>query len=583
MNAASSTYDLVIIGGTAAGLSVAISSIRSGIELVRVIEPSDDVAFPELVPENRLDVGYGEQVTSIDVHGDALVVNTTLHAYRTTGVFVAHREPDPAWRAPIPIPDNDRVRVDVLPDQVFEEDVMVIGHTDNAVELVAAAAHDGARVVYAAGGMDPGKLSPAGAHMLRRLERERKITVLYRAVPNQIGDVGGFPVAYFDDRRTPDLEFDHVVFASSRRQPQATRAVISEAAVATGRVIFLGVSGEDPTVPIAHGWNAGNVVAEACFPGADVPPAPVLSQRTRHEGAVEELRHEHYNATITMFEPTHSDLWVLRVRPDTGDTAYMPGQYASLGLGFWEARVDEAVDDNLDDRWFKLIRRSYSISHPIFDDNGYLARRTGENELEFYIVLVPPTDDNTPALTPRLALKKPGDRIYLGPKVAGRYTLASVTDPWSTVLFLSTGTGEAPHNAMVTELLRKGHMGPIVSAVTVRNWADLGYLEQHRELESRFSQYHYLPAPTREPDVPKRYLQDLIRDGDIDEITGHRFTPDASHVFLCGNPSMIGLPEDGADGTEWPEPVGVVQLLTERGFTIDRRGQPGNVHFEEYW
>ena len=114
------------------------------------------------------------------------------------------------------------------------------------------------------------------------------------------------------------------------------------------------------------------------------------------------------------------------------------------------------------------------------------------------IVLVPPTPENIPGLTPRLALKRPGDRIYLGPKVAGRYTLGPVTDPKGTVVFFATGTGEAPHNAMVVELLRKGHMGPIVSAVTVRQMADLGYMDKNRELEARYPNFHYLPLPTRE-------------------------------------------------------------------------------------
>ena len=27
----------------------------------------------------------------------------------------------------------------------------------------------------------------------------------------------------------------------------------------------------------------------------------------------------------------------------------------------------------------------------------------------------------------------------------------------------------------------------------------------------------------------------------------------------------------------------MVELLTERGFTLDRRKQQGNIHFEEYW
>jgi ferredoxin/flavodoxin---NADP+ reductase len=110
------------------------------------------------------------------------------------------------------------------------------------------------------------------------------------------------------------------------------------------------------------------------------------------------------------------------------------------------------------------------------------------------------------------------------------------------VLFFSTDTGEAPHNAMVDHLLRKGHHGPIVSAVSVRRWADLGYVDKHRELQSRYPNYHYLPMPTREADVPKRYIQDLIAEDRLAELDVG-LEAETTHVFLCGNPAMIGLPE----------------------------------------
>ena len=339
----------------------------------------------------------------------------------------------------------------------------------------------------------------------------------------------------------------------------------------TGNVWFLGEPTDGSVATTSPGHRIGLDMA-ACFPELDPERIqPRKTRRHRHEGAVEELREEHYNATITHFEPTHSDLWVLRVKPDHGGTDYTPGQYATLGLGYWEERVDDAIDPNLGDRWFKLIRRSYSISSRVLDDHGYLVDEGGLDELEFYIVLVPPTEDNIPELTPRLALKRPGDRIYLGPKVAGRYTLDSITNPAGTVMFFSTGTGEAPHNAMITELLRKGHHGPIVSAVSVRNSIDLGYEETHRELERRHHNYHYLPMPTREPDIAKRYIQDLIKDGDFARM-GVSLDPATTHVFMCGNPAMIGIPDE--DGV-FPATVGVVELLVERGFTIDKRKQPG--------
>ncbi|MEZ6111441.1 MAG: hypothetical protein R3C99_10535 [Pirellulaceae bacterium] len=43
-------------------------------------------------------------------------------------------------------------------------------------------------------------------------------------------------------------------------------------------------------------------------------------------------------------------LRILRVRPDTAIGGYEAGQYTSLGLGYWEARVPEADMESLDER-----------------------------------------------------------------------------------------------------------------------------------------------------------------------------------------------------------------------------------------
>ncbi|MBK9177993.1 MAG: hypothetical protein IPM45_00235 [Acidimicrobiales bacterium] len=583
-------YDLVIVGGNAAGLSLAVSSQRSGLQRVRIIEPTSAVVFPDLVGQEQLDVGYGETTTAVDVAAPSepgaepvVVVTTNKHEYRTRACVIAQRAEATGWAPPIRAAASDRILVDRLPEAAADEDVLVIGFTDHAVELTSALATAGAGVVLAAGGMDPTKLSPAGEHWLRRLERERRATVLHRSLPDEIAVVDGYPMAFFADRRTPDLQFDHVVFASGRTALRPADVGVTAGALASGRVWFVGEADETPPdVPAAPGWRIGFEVATA-FPELELaPPAPSSRVRRRFTSVIDDLRAEHYNATITYFEPTHSDLWVLRVKPDRGGISHLPGQYASLGLGYWEERVDDAEDPDLDERWDKLVRRSYSISSRMFDDHGYLVGPEGE-ELEFYIVLVPPTDDNVPGLTPRLAMKRPGDRIYLGPKVAGRYTLAPVTDPESTVLLLSTGTGEAPHNAMAVELLRKGHRGPIVSAVSVRKWIDLGYLDKHRTLERHHANYHYLPMPTREPDVPKRYIQDLVRNDVFTAEFDVELDPERTHVFLCGNPAMIGLPEEVDGVTTYPEVTGVVELLSARGFTLDHRNQRGNIHFEEYW
>lgn len=327
--------------------------------------------------------------------------------------------------------------------------------------------------------------------------------------------------------------------------------------------------------------------------------ATLAEQRRVTPDLDRQLAEASYNATITYFDRVTTELWILGVAPDVGPLAFVPGQYASLGLGFWEPRVDEVIEANLDTCWYKLVRRSYSISSPIFGRDAHppglaertdgpgrtddLARCDDLAEIELYAVLVEPDVDFVPGLTPRLALKGPGDRIFLGRKMAGRYTTVGVTDPATTMVFLSTGTGEAPQNAMITELLRTGHTGPIVSVVTARHWADFAYVDKHRELEARFANYRYVVMPTREPGIPKRYLQEVVRADFTPERLGIELDPTTTHVFLCGNPDMIGLPAKGAGENDFPASTGVVELLSRRGFTLDLRKRLGNIHVEEYW
>lgn len=572
------SYDLVIIGATAAGLSLAIEAGESGVERVMILEAGADLVVPDLIGQHALEVHFQERVRAVRSTANGAAVETETGVYSATAVVLADHILSTEARVPLSVAETveSRVHIGSVPSDPRDADILVVGGGELAIEWSMHLARSGAGVVLAAGQMNLDDRSRVGRTILQRLEAERLATILWRSTPVEIADAEGLPMAYFDDRRTPDLQFDHVVWVGDGDPDPADPADGSADASVwylTDRATV--VSGAMAVASPGRIWQR---LRAARFPDAPSVVEPPREWRQGDRQRIEELRTLHYNAEITHFERAHSDLWVLRVRPDHGDTSHLPGQYASLGLGYWEERADNALDPDLDARWQKLIRRSYSISSRIFDPDGYLTNPAHADELEFYIVLVPPTVDNVPALTPRLALKRPGDRVYLGPKVAGRYTLAPVTDPEATVVLLSTGTGEAPHNAMVLELLRKGHRGPITSAVSVRQESDLGYLESHRTLESHFGNYHYLPLPTREPGIPKRYIQHVIEDGTLDDLVGG-LDPERTHVYLCGNPAMIGLPEDG----EFPEPAGVVELLAARGFTLDRRGERGNVHYEEYW
>ncbi len=308
---------------------------------------------------------------------------------------------------------------------------------------------------------------------------------------------------------------------------------------------------------------------------------------------VRQLREKLYNATIIERIDVHPDLARFRIRPDAPIPPFLPGQYVAVGLGNWEPRLDGTQHEEVPEKKLrKVSRRAYSISCPMLNHEDELAPVNSIDYLEFYITLVRQADSpdkQPPVLTPRLFQLSAGDRIEVQKKIVGHYTLQGI-GPDDTVLMLGTGTGEAPHNAMVTKLLSDQHSGKIVNVTSVRQSIDLAYAIEHKKLMSRFANYRYLPFTTRDPEnldpahpgyVGKQYLQDLFRSGKLAEAAGDPFSPANTHIFLCGNPAMIGYVPPGADP---PEKPGMLPLLREAGFSdeADREGA-GCFRFEKYW
>jgi len=311
------------------------------------------------------------------------------------------------------------------------------------------------------------------------------------------------------------------------------------------------------------------------------------------EEQILEFRAKRYNATVVHLEQRHADLLVLRVKPDAPRALYLAGQYCTLGLANFEMRAEGCQPESLSvDDQLKLVRRSYSISSSVFSEGDAIRDPADDDWVEFYIVLVRENPDGrVPAFTPRLFNLQKGDRIALGEKIAGHFTLEPVK-PGDNVVLLSTGTGEAPHNSMLADLLRTGHTGKILAACCVRYRKDLGYLETQNRLMKLYPQYRYLPLTTREASMTgKVYIQDLISSGELDthlkELGATGLDPTNTHVFLCGNPKMIGIPAKSKETGLWeyPQPPGVIEILEAKGFRADNPMLKieGNIHFEKYW
>ena len=143
----------------------------------------------------------------------------------------------------------------------------------------------------------------------------------------------------------------------------------------------------------------------------------------------EQLRVENYNATLTHIRAHNDELWVMRVTPDEPIDPFDPGstppwRWVLGASGGRSPRQHEAHQEK------KMARRSYSVSSSMVDDSGDLLP-AHTDDVEFYIVKVRPDQEEIPALTPRIFLKTVGDRIYLGRKFTGRYTLEGV-EPTTT-------------------------------------------------------------------------------------------------------------------------------------------------------
>ena len=567
-------HDLIVIGAGPTGLSIAGDARQSGLEHILVLEPSSRAIPAEAVGRFALSVRYQAEIENIDtLTPDRVLVETREESF-TTRMLVEVAPPD--YRPPEFTFEQsvaDRIHVRRLPVDVDAAgaDVLVVGRGDESVSAVVELLAAGANVVLAFSGKVT-SLSTLARETIASLEHRREITVLWHGEVEEVVDSHGYPMVYWVGRMTPALQFDHLITIAP-----AVHSHEHEERPSPPYVVVDPLADERHALGPARMWET-----LTALPGVLEGRRTVTARRPRTR-EVEQLRLEHYNATITHFDHSHDDLWVIRVQPDRADVKHRAGQYTTLGLGYWEPRVDDADEGLGEEGRQRLIRRSYSISSPVVDDVGYLLDPGAHEWMEFYIVHVRPSEDRIPALTPRLAAKRVGDRVYLGPKIAGRYTLDAVPHPDLDVVFLSTGTGEAPHNAMLNELLRKGHRGGIVSVVSVRHLRDLGYLDTHRELERRFPNYHYVTLPTREPDVPKQYVQDYIQSGELADLLPSGLDPRRTHVYLCGNPAMIGPPEWDGTTPSFPEPDSAVAVLHRLGFVPDRRKVPGNVHFEEYW
>jgi ferredoxin--NADP+ reductase len=264
-----------------------------------------------------------------------------------------------------------------------------------------------------------------------------------------------------------------------------------------------------------------------------------------------------YNARLLDKRQITPLLAVFKVEPEVPAFPFVPGQYTVLGLLGGESRVHNAQPEATPPPPGKLLRRPYSIA------NG--PREAGF--FEFYVTLVV-----TGALAPRLFDRLPGDRLFLGRKALGTFTLETIP-PDRPLLLVATGTGLAPLVSMIRHELGQGASRTLVLLEGVRYSWSLGYREELEEWARRCPSFRYVPSITRvelDPDWrgPTGRMDTLLADRIIERETGLRIDPREFDALLCGNPGMVD---------------GVTTWLEGQGFRTGAPGEPGCIHTEKYW
>lgn len=264
------------------------------------------------------------------------------------------------------------------------------------------------------------------------------------------------------------------------------------------------------------------------------------------------------NSTLIARIEVTSDLAIFRVQPDAPLFAFRPGQYTVIGLPVAAPRcgsADPDEDEHLPPD--KVIGRAYSIA----------SSSKVPEYVELYITLV-----DSGALTPRLWMLRPGDRLWLSPKATGLFTLDGVPAEFNVVL-IGTGTGLAPYMSMLRDHHRCNTGRSFVVIHGARYVEELGYRRELRALDSECSTFVYVPTVSRPRGASGWQghvgrVQAVLANGSLESALGEALSPESTHVFVAGNPEMV---ED-------------MQLrLMDRGFTLHSARSPGTLHVERYW
>ena len=273
-------------------------------------------------------------------------------------------------------------------------------------------------------------------------------------------------------------------------------------------------------------------------------PAPAALPRTDHGHALAAPAAARFTAeTVLALRHWTPSLLSFRTSRAPG-FRFTPGHYARLGL-------DDANDG--------AVWRPFSVVSSAHDPH-----------LEFFAVLVPDGDFSGP-----LSRTREGDTIRVDKTSYGFMTIDRFA-PGKDLWLLASGTGLGPFLSILRDAITWQTYDNLVLVHSVRHGGELAYRDEiaaipnEELLAASPAQLKYVPVVTREPcyGALAARIPQLIEDGRLEQAAGVKLDPQRSRIMVCGNPEMTRE---------------LRGQLTMRGFRANRRAEPGQLAFENYW
>ncbi len=253
------------------------------------------------------------------------------------------------------------------------------------------------------------------------------------------------------------------------------------------------------------------------------------------------------------------------------ETHHVVLDFGSMPFPVLEGQSIGIIPPGTDDKGKPHHARQYSIASP---RNG---ERPGYNNLSLTVKRVVEDHDGKPVrgvCSNYICDLQPGDMVQVIGPFGTSFLMPN--HPRSNIVMICTGTGSAPMRAM-TEWRRrlrqsgKFEGGRLKLFFGARTQQELPYFGPLQKLPKDFIDIHF--AFSRTPGVPKRYVQDLMRERAADLV---ELLKDANTCFyVCGLKSM----EEGVV-------LALRDIAENAGLSWDTLGatlkQEGRLHLETY-